>query len=54
MIKTLIVDDEPLALDILETYIERLPDLELVARCDNAIDANEIIQKAKGAIPLRQ
>ena len=45
MIKTLIVDDEPLALDILETYIEKLPDLELVARCDNAIDANEVIQK---------
>lgn len=47
MIKTLIVDDEPLALDILENYIERLPDLELVAKCDNAIDANEILQKEK-------
>ncbi len=45
MIKTLIVDDEPLALDIIETYIERIPDLELVARCTNAIDANEILQK---------
>ncbi|NNF23029.1 MAG: response regulator transcription factor [Saprospiraceae bacterium] len=46
MIKTLIVDDEPLALDILETYIDKLPDLELVAKCDNAIDANEMIQSA--------
>lgn len=45
MIKTLIIDDEPLALDILETFVERIPDLELVGRCDNAIDANEIIQK---------
>lgn len=45
MIKTLIVDDEPLALDILESYIEKIPDLELIGRCDNAIDANEIIQK---------
>jgi len=45
MIKTLIVDDEPLALDIIESYIEKIPDLELVARCDNAIDANEILQK---------
>ena len=45
MIKVLIIDDEPLALDILETYIERIPDLELIAKCDNAIDANEIIQK---------
>jgi DNA-binding LytR/AlgR family response regulator len=45
MIKTLIVDDEPLALDIIESYIEKIPDLELVARCDNAISANEILQK---------
>jgi len=45
MIKVLITDDEPLALDILENYIDRIPDLELVAKCDNAIDANEIIQK---------
>jgi DNA-binding LytR/AlgR family response regulator len=45
MIKTLIVDDEPLALDIIESYIEKIPDLELVARCDNAIDANAILQK---------
>ena len=45
MIKTLIVDDEPLALDIIESYIKKIPDLELVARCDNAIDANAILQK---------
>lgn len=45
MIKTLIIDDEPLALDIIETYIEKIPDLELVAKCDNAIEANEILQK---------
>ncbi len=44
MIKTLIVDDEPLALDILETYINKLADMELVAKCDNAIDASEIIR----------
>jgi len=47
MIRTLIVDDEPLALDILENYIEKLPDLELVAKCDNAIDANDLIQKGE-------
>ncbi len=44
MIKTLIVDDEPLALDILESYIEKIPDLELVARCENSIEANTVIQ----------
>ena len=45
MIKVLIVDDEPLAIDILESYVNKIPDLELVATCDNAIDANEIVQK---------
>lgn len=41
----LIVDDEPLALDVLETYISQLPDLNLVGRCTNAIDANEFLKK---------
>lgn len=47
MIRTLIVDDEPLALDILETYIGQVPDMELVGKCHNAIDANSILQKEK-------
>jgi DNA-binding LytR/AlgR family response regulator len=44
MINILIVDDEPLALDILEAYIARLPDLNLVQRCNNAIEANEALK----------
>ena len=43
MIKTIIVDDEPLALDILETFIQKMPNLELVARCENAFEANETL-----------
>ncbi|TVR82448.1 MAG: DNA-binding response regulator [Saprospirales bacterium] len=43
--KTIIVDDEPLALDVLETYIQQIPDLELVARCNNALEANEFLSK---------
>ncbi len=42
-IKTLIVDDEPLALDVLETYIDKVPELDLVARCANAFEANQIL-----------
>lgn len=38
-IRCMIVDDEPLALDVLENYIDKLDNLELVARVDNAIDA---------------
>lgn len=45
MINTIIVDDEPLALDVLETYIEKIPDLNLVARCTNAFEANEALKK---------
>jgi DNA-binding LytR/AlgR family response regulator len=45
MIKTLIVDDEPLALDVLETYISKIPELQLVQRCQNALEANEALKK---------
>lgn len=45
MINTLIVDDEPLALDVLETYIEKIPDLKLVKRCTNALEAREVLQQ---------
>ncbi len=44
MIKTIIVDDEPLALQVLENYIEQLPEVELVAKCENAIEANNVLQ----------
>ena len=42
---TLIIDDEPLALDVLETYISKMPELNLVARCSNALEANELLRK---------
>jgi DNA-binding LytR/AlgR family response regulator len=45
MMNTLIIDDEPLALDVLETYISQMPDLNLVARCSNALEANEQLRK---------
>jgi DNA-binding LytR/AlgR family response regulator len=37
--KCLIVDDEPLAQRVIETHMEKLDDLELVAKCSNAIEA---------------
>lgn len=43
MTKVIIVDDEPLALDILEAFIEKMPNLELVARCENAFEANNAL-----------
>ena len=45
MINVILVDDEPLALDVLETYVDKLPDLNLVAKCNNALEANEVLKK---------
>ena len=44
MLKVIIVDDEPLALDVLETYISKIPQLELIGRYSNALEANEALQ----------
>jgi DNA-binding LytR/AlgR family response regulator len=44
MIKVIIVDDEPLAQDVLETYIEKFPELSLVSKCNNALEANEVLK----------
>jgi len=45
MIKCIIIDDEPLALEILEHFISRIPQLELVAKCSNAIDAFKVLHE---------
>lgn len=41
----LIVEDEPLAQEVLQTYIARLPSLTLVGTCENALDAYELLQR---------
>lgn len=41
------VDDEPLALDLLEDNIRQIPYLEFVGRCRNAFEAIELIQTEK-------
>lgn len=40
-IRTLVVDDEPLALDLVKGYVEQTPFLTLAGSCDNAADAYE-------------
>ncbi|MDR3705210.1 MAG: LytTR family DNA-binding domain-containing protein [Paludibacteraceae bacterium] len=42
-INCLIIDDEPLALDLLESYVLKTPFLELKGRCNSAIEAIETI-----------
>lgn len=47
MIKCVIIDDEPLAIEIIQTYLERLSDFELAACFDNAVDALAYVHKNK-------
>jgi DNA-binding LytR/AlgR family response regulator len=46
-IKCIIVDDEPLAQQVLETYIQRIGTLELIAKCENAMEAYEVLHHEK-------
>lgn len=47
MIRCLAIDDEPLALELLEDNISKLPYLQLVGSCDNALEAMKIMQQEK-------
>ncbi|MVM30299.1 response regulator [Spirosoma sp. HMF4905] len=44
-VSCLIVDDEPIAREIIQTYCNHLPILTVVASCDNAIAAKAELQK---------
>jgi len=44
-ISCLIVDDEPLALDLIERYVNKTSFLELHGRCSNAIETIDLINK---------
>lgn len=43
MIRCILVDDEPLALEVLENFVGRTPQLVLVAKCGNALDAFKVL-----------
>jgi DNA-binding LytR/AlgR family response regulator len=42
-IRCLLVDDEPLALDALESLIQKIPELEITGKCQNAVEALQVI-----------
>ncbi|MES2807716.1 MAG: LytTR family DNA-binding domain-containing protein [Bacteroidota bacterium] len=46
-IKTIIVDDEPYAIEIIENYLQSFQDVEIVAKCANGIDAFRVLQQKK-------
>lgn len=45
MIKCIAIDDEPLALKKLVAYIKKIPYLELVAECQSAIEAQQVVNE---------
>lgn len=44
-IKCLIIDDEPIARQIVATYCSYLPELQVVATCQDALEAKQILEK---------
>ena len=47
MINCLIVDDEPIARDIINTYCSHLPDLNVIGLCGNALEAKVMLQQQR-------
>ena len=45
MLRCIAIDDEPLALELLEDNISQVPYLELVGKCNNALDALKFLQE---------
>ncbi|MFA5443677.1 MAG: LytTR family DNA-binding domain-containing protein [Bacteroidales bacterium] len=46
-LRCIIVDDEPLALNLLQDYIHQTPFLELTARCSSGIEALTVLKSEK-------
>src|SRR5437868_554091 len=47
MIRCLIVDDEPLAQEVLENYVARISGLQLVRKCEIAMQAFVVLHKVQ-------
>lgn len=45
MLRCLAIDDEPLALELLEDNISKVPFLELTATCNNPVEAMKVLQE---------
>lgn len=46
-INCLIVDDEPLAVRLVSSYIQQIPELKIIAACNNAIEAIKVLREQK-------
>lgn len=50
MIRCIVVDDEPFAIELLEDFIRKVPFLQLIHTCESALEALEILKK--GSVDL--
>jgi DNA-binding LytR/AlgR family response regulator len=44
--KCLIVDDEPLAIKVIESHVGKIPNLEVINTCGNAVEAFDVLLKS--------
>ncbi len=52
MLKVLIVEDEPLAAEVLQMYLEKIPDVVLIGTCNNALQAFAVLSKQEVDVVL--
>ncbi|WP_373055907.1 LytR/AlgR family response regulator transcription factor [Zunongwangia sp. H14] len=45
--KCIIIDDEPLAIEVVESYLEQVGDVEIIAKCTNPLQAIQVLNKYK-------
>jgi len=43
--RCIIIDDEPIAIDVIKSHLKNFKEFDVIAECDNAIEAIEIINK---------
>lgn len=46
-VRCIIVDDEPLAIEVLKSHVQKIEALEIVGTCSDAIEAFDFLQKAR-------
>lgn len=45
MINCMLVDDEPLAMEVIASYLAKITGFQIVAKCKNALEAFDVLQK---------
>lgn len=43
--RCIIIDDEPLAIEVIESYLTKMSDMEIVAKCESAVEALAVLRK---------